>query len=112
VLPAEITLCLFRVVQEALHNAYKHSAATYVAIQLTSNDPRGLALTIIDDGIGFNVDDAWVCGLGLVSMAERVESVGGRMEIRSGPGSGTRVQVTVPIPPAPLSQNAATLPVH
>jgi signal transduction histidine kinase len=64
----------------------------------------GLALTIADDGIGFDVDAAWGNGLGLVSIRERVEAVGGTLEIRSAPGAGTNFTITVPVEKV---QNAA-----
>jgi signal transduction histidine kinase len=107
--PEEITLCLFRVVQEALQNALKHSAATRVSVHLSGNALRGLVLTIIDDGIGFDVDEAWACGLGLVSMTERVESVDGRLEISSNQ-NGTRLEIVVPL--LSVSHRGAAMPVH
>jgi signal transduction histidine kinase len=102
-LDADVTLCLFRVAQEALHNAHKHSAARHVFVRLRGNDPRRLVLTVTDDGVGFNVDAAWSNGLGLVSIAERVESVGGRLNIRSVYGEGTFLEVSVPLATARLS---------
>ncbi len=111
ILPEEITLCLFRVVQEALQNALKHSAASHVAVHLVGNVPDGLLLTIVDDGIGFDVEEAWTCGLGLVSMSERVESVAGRLGIRSTPGFGTYLEVAVPIHAAAATY-AAIAPFH
>jgi signal transduction histidine kinase len=53
-------------------------------------------LTIVDDGVGFDVDAVWGRGLGLISMHERVEAIGGTFEIRSNPGAGTRLEVRVP----------------
>jgi signal transduction histidine kinase len=98
--PAEIdshiALCLFRVAQEALANAVKHSGARHVWVDLTGG-AFSVALTIRDDGKGFDVDGVPSLGLGLVSMRERVESVGGILEIASTPGSGTRLRVTIPI---------------
>jgi two-component system sensor histidine kinase UhpB len=91
-----VALCLFRVTQESLRNAVQHSDAENVWMDLTGG-PTGLALSITDDGRGFDVNGASSDGLGLISMRERVESVGGALEIRSTPGSGTRVRVTVPI---------------
>lgn len=107
VIPQEITLCLFRVVQEALQNALKHSGARHVAVHLNGNAPHALVLIVVDDGIGFDVDEAWACGLGLVSMSERVESVDGRLGIRSRPGYGTRLEVAVPILKASATLAAA-----
>jgi signal transduction histidine kinase len=111
-LDADVTLCLFRVVQEALHNAHKHSAASHVFVRLHRNERRGLVLTVTDDGVGFNVDAAWTNGLGLVSMAERVESVGGRLKIRSVYGAGTHLEIVVPPPAAQLTGDVVALPVH
>jgi two-component system sensor histidine kinase UhpB len=90
-----IALCIFRVAQEALGNAVKHSNADHVWIDLTGR-PSSVALTIADDGKGFDVDSLPNAGLGLMSMTERVESVGGVLEIQATPASGTRLTVTVP----------------
>jgi signal transduction histidine kinase len=54
-----------------------------------------LVLTIVDDGVGFDVDAVWGRGLGLISMRERLEALGGSIEIRSKPGSGTSIEVRV-----------------
>ena len=98
--PAEIdqniALCVFRVAQEALGNAVKHSDAGHIWVDLTGG-PSSVALTITDDGKGFDVHGPPNAGLGLISMRERVESVGGVLEIHATPASGTRLRVTVPI---------------
>jgi signal transduction histidine kinase len=104
--PEEVTLCLFRVVQEALQNAAKHSGATHVSVHLSGRHLNGLLLTIEDDGIGFNVEEACAFGLGLLSMTERVESVDGVLDIRSTPRLGTRLEVAVPLFGAPVAQGA------
>jgi two-component system sensor histidine kinase UhpB len=97
--PAEIdqniALCVFRVAQEALGNAVKHSDAGHIWVDLTGG-PSSVALTITDDGKGFDVKGPPNAGLGLISMRERVESVGGVLEIHATPASGTRLRVTVP----------------
>ena len=62
-----------------------------------SGSPNGLELTIVDDGVGFDVNAAMGKGLGLISMTERLEAIGGTLEIRSKPGSGTRLQVRAPL---------------
>jgi signal transduction histidine kinase len=98
-LPHDLTLCIFRVAQEALQNATRHGRARKIAMHLQGS-PTSLALTIVDDGVGFDVKGRWGSGLGLVSMTERVESIGGEMTIRSSPGDGTRLEVNVPIPVA------------
>jgi signal transduction histidine kinase len=95
-LPLELTLCLFRVTQEALQNAHKYSRARHVSVQLRG-ESEGLTLTISDDGVGFDVDEAWGKGLGLISMGERLEAVGGTFTISSKPGEGTKVNVFVPM---------------
>jgi signal transduction histidine kinase len=92
----DLTLCLFRIVQEALQNAVKHSGARQVAVHLMASGD-GLVLTIGDDGAGFNVDAVWGKGLGLINMVERLEPFGGTMKIRSTPGEGTRLDITVPV---------------
>jgi signal transduction histidine kinase len=60
-------------------------------------DPSGLALTIADDGIGFDVDDAFQKGLGLTSMRERLQSIGGNLKIVSQPGAGTCLEIRAPL---------------
>ena len=94
-LAPDLNLCLFRIVQEALQNALKYSKARNVSVDLRGVSD-GIALTIVDDGVGFDVDAAWGRGLGLISMHERVEAIGGTFEIRSSPGAGTRLEVSVP----------------
>ena len=96
VIEHDIALCLFRVAQESLRNTVQHSDAENVWVDLTAG-PTGLALSIADDGRGFDVNSASSDGLGLISMRERVESVGGGLEIQSTPASGTRLRITVPI---------------
>jgi len=62
-----------------------------------AGDREGLVLTIADQGSGFDVDNIALSGLGLVSMRERLELVGGRLTIRSSPGAGTQLDVIVPL---------------
>ena len=96
--PAEIdqnvALCVFRVAQEALVNAIKHGDAGHIWVDLTGG-PSSVALTITDDGKGFDVNGPPNAGLGLISMRERVESVGGVLEIHATPEAGTRLTVTI-----------------
>jgi len=91
----EVTLCIFRVVQEALQNAVKYSRARNVSVHLVGG-PSGLTLTISDDGVGFDVEKAWGKGLGLISIEERLDAIGGTFKIQSKPGFGTRLDITVP----------------
>jgi signal transduction histidine kinase len=95
-LPPDITLCLFRVVQEALQNALKHSKARNASVRL-AGEPQKLVLTVADDGVGFDIDAAWGTGLGLISMRERLETIDGTITIRSTPGDGTSLDVVVPL---------------
>jgi len=91
----EPVLCLYRIAQEALQNALRHSGAGTIAMRLAGAD-GGLVLTVTDDGAGFDVDAVDGRGLGLVSMRERLEAVGGTLRIQSAPGQGTRVEAAVP----------------
>jgi signal transduction histidine kinase len=56
-----------------------------------------LTVSIIDDGVGFDVDAGFGRGLGLVSMHERVEAIGGTLRVQSAPGEGTRLRIRVPV---------------
>jgi signal transduction histidine kinase len=102
-LPLDVARCLYRVTQEALHNVVKHSGAKRASVELTAADGE-IRLSITDDGKGFDFESARAeAGLGLISMGERVQLVRGQIEWRSQPGSGTRVDVRVPLPPPAIS---------
>jgi len=102
----EIGLCLFRVLQEALHNASKHSGAGRVEVQLRE-DPGEIHLVISDSGRGFDSVAAMQGrGLGLVSMRERVRLVNGTITVESMLDGGTTIHVRVPWPPERISQRA------
>jgi PAS domain S-box-containing protein len=95
--PQEISRCLFRVLQEALHNAVKHSNVRHfqVGLQGTSD---AIHLTIRDSGMGFEPDAARNGpGLGLTSMQERLRLVNGDLFIDSSPGHGTTIHARVPL---------------
>jgi PAS domain S-box-containing protein len=95
-LPKEISLCLFRVLQEALQNAVKHSGVRHFKVELRGNS-REIQLSINDLGLGFDPQGAINRrGLGLISMRERLQLVGGAISIKSHPGSGTTIQARVP----------------
>lgn len=90
------SLCLYRVAQEALRNAIRHSGARDVWIELAGSS--GLVrLTVRDNGAGFDGDAAVRGGLGLISMKERVRLAGGNLKVDSRPGQGTKLSATVPI---------------
>jgi len=95
-IPKEISLCLFRVLQEALQNAVKHSAQQNFRVEVRGTN-EGISLTVSDSGIGFDWQDAINRGgLGLISMRERLRLVKGELSIRSEPGCGTTVLARVP----------------
>jgi signal transduction histidine kinase len=95
-LPGNLTVSMFRVAQEALSNILKHSGARTGSMSLLGHD-SSLSLIIADAGSGFEIASAWGKGFGLMSIRERVESVGGTLTITSQPGGGTRLAITVPL---------------
>jgi signal transduction histidine kinase len=102
------SLCLFRVAQEALHNAVKYSGANrfWVELRGAGNEVR---LEVKDAGIGFDVRKANpVGGLGLVSMHERVRAVNGRFNVDSKPGSGTKIIAFVPVAAGDSAEKATS----
>jgi PAS domain S-box-containing protein len=100
----ESAVALFRIVQEALHNVAKHANARSVRITLKRAD-SAIELSIEDDGKGFDPDRPWrTDGLGLISIEERVRLLGGTIDLRSGPGTGTRLNVRMPLTTSPSAQ--------
>jgi signal transduction histidine kinase len=95
-LAPEVALCLYRVVQEALHNIVKHSGALHALVRLVYAD-RTLKLLVADSGCGFQSGER--DGIGLLTMRERVHFLDGQIEITSTPGSGTQITVQVPVTP-------------
>ena len=96
-LPQNTSLCLFRIAQEALHNAVKYSGTNQFVVQLVATGNE-VQLMVRDSGAGFDVEETKRShGLGLVSMQERVHMVHGRLSVESAPGKGTRVVATVPV---------------
>jgi signal transduction histidine kinase len=92
-------IALFRIVQEALNNVAKHAHASHVRIALARSDTR-LVMTLVDDGAGLEAaagpGSKRRPGLGMVTMRERTQAVGGQFEIGAAPGRGTQVVVRVP----------------
>ncbi len=93
-LPDDLKTCIYRVVQEALHNCARHASARSVRV-IVRREPAQIMLSVEDDGRGF--DAGRVRGLGLVGMEERVNHLGGAFEIDSSPGGGTRVAAALPV---------------
>lgn len=95
-LSKDVTLCVFRITQEALQNAISHSGARTAKV-LLRRSTHGVRLQVSDKGCGFNPQSsAAKNGLGLISMRERLRLVGGSISIRSQPSRGTRIDVMVP----------------
>ena len=96
-LEGEMQTLLFRVAQEALTNAARHASAQSVLISLAARD-GAVQLQAIDDGVGCDVERALRSGgSGLGGMRERLRLYGGRLELRSAPGQGTRLRAVVPL---------------
>jgi signal transduction histidine kinase len=93
-LPDEYKTCIYRVVQEALHNCARHSRAATVRIGVEQERDR-LLLNIQDDGQGFDVRQTK--GLGLLGIQERVTHLGGTCQVHSQPGHGTKLSVELPV---------------
>jgi signal transduction histidine kinase len=98
-LPPAAKEALYRIAQEALHNVVKHAGARRVTLRLAS-EGDDVVLEVGDDGVGFAADGAFPGHLGLRSMRERAERVGGTLGIESAPGRGTTVRARVPRPVA------------
>jgi signal transduction histidine kinase len=104
--PDHIELALYRIAQECLQNVVKHARATTARLTFAVDDGdngKVARLEIVDDGRGFDtfehpLGSDEMSGYGLLSMAERAEIVGGRLNIRSRPGAGTAVTATIPLP--------------
>ena len=94
-LPREITLCLYRIVQEGLANVVKHSHASEASVEVTGTGDA-VALVIADTGVGFDPDTVGPRGLGLPGIRQRLELVGGSLRLWSKAGQGTRLEVSVP----------------
>jgi PAS domain S-box-containing protein len=96
-LPKESGLCLFRVLQEALQNAAKHSGVRHFKVELRGT-PGDIQLSVSDAGVGFDWQDAINRrGLGLISMRERLQLVSGSLSITSAPAHGTTIHARVPM---------------
>jgi PAS domain S-box-containing protein len=106
-LPPEISLCLFRVLQEALQNALKHSGVRHFDVELSYGLDQ-IHLTVRDSGAGFESKAVRGSrGLGLISMEERVKLLNGRFSIESGPKRGTTIHASVPLSSGSYSMRAS-----
>ena len=105
-LSREVALCLFRVLQEALQNAIKHSGSQHFRVSLRTGDAE-IALLVRDTGTGFEPAQAFKGrGIGLSAMKERLKLVNGAVSINSGSGRGTTIRAQVPLcEPSPAASH-------
>jgi NarL family two-component system sensor histidine kinase LiaS len=94
-LSVEVEQAIYRIVQEALANVARHSHATRTEITL-AYDTDTVTVSVVDNGLGFSVQQK-PKGIGLRSIQERAESIGGRVSIQSAPKQGTQINVTIPV---------------
>jgi signal transduction histidine kinase len=111
-LPPLAALQLFRLIQEALTNVRKHAEAREATVTLAADGPDRLRVVIADDGQGFSPGpqtNGKARPMGLTSMRERAEALGGTFQVQSRPGAGTRVTATIPVPPTTREDGHAAL---
>jgi signal transduction histidine kinase len=107
-IPKDVTLCLFRIVQESFRNVIKHSGASEASAVLVGI-PGFIQLSISDDGRGFDLDSMRSKnGLGLISMRERLRLVGGTISIQSS-ARGTRIEVSVPVDHSDIARGSSPI---
>lgn len=93
--PASVCYTLYRVVQEALTNIYKHAQATAVEVELETYS-HAVQIEVVDDGCGFHRHGFPKSGFGLKGMQKRIAALGGKLDVAT-PGSGCRVLIEVPL---------------
>ena len=86
--PISQKAAIYRFIQEALSNAFKHGKAT--STRVSARGGNGLEISVTDDGQGFDPDAVTPGGLGLTGMRARIQAIGGRLDIKSAPGQGTK----------------------
>ena len=98
IIPVDVETALYRCIQEALTNAARHSGADNISVGINFSNEQ-ITVNVTDDGIGFVPDNADSAGkhLGLQGMQERIDLLGGSLEIRSAPGEGTDIRIIVPL---------------
>jgi signal transduction histidine kinase len=95
-LPRRVEAGIYRIAQEALTNAVRHSHAQQALLRLNIT-PQSVRLAVTDDGTGFSMENVAPDRQGLIGMQERAHLLGGHLEICSNPGEGTQVEVIVPL---------------
>lgn len=113
-LPSAMEAAIYRMVQEAFSNVFKHASASHVSLDI-SYSPQLITLTIQDNGVGFSVEateqpQSRNSHFGLVGMKERVELIEGRMIIDSKPGQGTKIVIEIPMTPDQRKENETNEP--
>jgi len=103
----EVEIALYRVAQEALANAVRHAQAKRVELGLVLR-PGYAALTVLDNGKGFDIEEVRGRGLGLISMRERVTQLGGELNVVTEGGMGTRVYAVIPLEPKATVKGASS----
>lgn len=107
-LPPEVGLCLFRILQEAVHNTVKHSGVKRITVQLAKHSHE-VHLIVTDTGKGFDLEEARQGrGLGLTNMQERVRLLNGTIRVKSKPMGGTTIQVRMPLERDGFSEQAVS----
>ncbi|CAG7650580.1 Sensor histidine kinase LiaS [Paenibacillus solanacearum] len=96
-LPKGIEDHLFRITQEAMSNALRHSKASKLEVRLTKPSEGTVRLMIRDNGVGFNMDEKKQASYGILTMKERVNEIGGSLNLITAPGKGTRIDIRIPI---------------
>jgi signal transduction histidine kinase len=99
-IPEDVSICLYRVLQESLGNMVKHSGTQEAQVTLTGR-PDEIHLAVCDSGVGFDPQEQReIFGLGLISMRERLNLVGGELLVQSQPSGGTVIKACVPLNPS------------
>src|SRR5262245_26161534 len=95
-IPADVSLCLYRVTQESLRNIARHSGTKHAELELSRSE-EFIQLRVADHGVGFDPLTCGRRGLGLISMEERVKFLQGSLDLKSLPGSGTELKARIPL---------------
>lgn len=111
ILPRDLQLNLYRIVQEQLRNIVKYSNATYISIDLMINNKNELIMQTSDDGDGFDISISR-SGIGLANMKRRAELFSGSIKIDSSPGNGCSITVSIPLPDSTALNNCISANSH
>lgn len=107
-LEGALAIAAYRLIQECVSNVVKHAKAAQVMVMVQvrdQGDDRALRLAVIDDGVGFDPDKVQE-GIGLIGMKERVYAFAGTLELKTGPGAGTHVEILLPLTPSDANSHA------